>query len=171
MSKKPDQSNQTLPTDKVLSVKQPYASMIVTEQGNGIGKKWIENRSWCPPEDMRGKILLIHATRNGTLSYRVHGMNIKTTPHGIIGHVRLIGWKRLVLNTDSDKCSDANNEIFERHCKSLRQIVGDHTGVTPRHGKLEIAQERNMVHWVFAEPTLLAEPIPCSGKLRIWTLP
>ena len=40
---------------RALTVHQPWALMIA------LGFKTIENREWCPPEDMLGRYIAIHA--------------------------------------------------------------------------------------------------------------
>jgi len=174
MPKKASKSKQVLPTDKVLSVRQPYAQLLVMPSKTypNIPLKWIENRSWEPPKGIEWILIHASAKPDHFSWYDDYGLRLENCAHGaIIGYAKLIGWKRLNLNTDSDKASKANDIVFKKHCSELRDIVQKHLGIRPTHGMVHVERARNTVHWIFAQPTLLDEPIPCSGKLRLWTLP
>ena len=174
MSKTTQKSIQSLPTDQALSVRQPYAQLLVTPNQKlpNVPLKWIENRSWEPPLSVnQSHWILIHAsaTISDTFWYREYGIDRAKCHHGaIIGYAKLIGWKRLRYG-DYDPATPEGCRDFTNHCTALKDICEQHIGVRPRHGIGHISQQRGVVHWIFAEPTLLSEPIACSGKLRLWT--
>ena len=172
MPKKTSKSKQILPTDVALSVRQPYAQLLVcARQSNPlIAEKWIENRSWEPSlPSGQSHWILIHAssTKGDPFDYEEERVD-SDVPHGaIIGYAKLIGWKRL----PKCKTTKRDDKGFKEHCESLRDIVELHSGIRPDHGIIYAENAPGIVHWVFVEPTLLDKPITCAGKLRLWALP
>jgi hypothetical protein len=85
---------------KALSVRQPYASLIVA------GIKKVENRSWRPPEAIIGDVIAIHAGKakpsqsemeEASDQFVSAGLPPRGSPRGfplggIVGYVRLIGY-------------------------------------------------------------------------------
>ena len=173
MPKKASKSKPVLPTDVVLSVRHPFAQLLVTARGSNplIAEKWIENRSWEPSVSSgEHHWILIHAssTKCDPEDDLLRGVDCDVLHYGaIIGFAKLIGWKRL------PKCSTTlrADKGFEQHCNILRDIVEGHLGIRPDHGIIHAENAPDIVHWIFVEPTLLDEPIRCSGKLRLWALP
>ena len=166
-------SKMRLPTEKTLSVRQPYAQTIVSpsEHNARTPVKWIENRTWSPTLQ-RGDTLLIHASGSFGCPYEYenYGLAFDATPHGaIIGYVTFLDCIQLTLSSDSDKCSKHNNMLFKSHLKRLKDIMEKHTSYRPAHGSIHAEQERNIWHWLFADPVMLDEPICCMGKLNIWS--
>ena len=175
MSKTNSQSSQILPTDRVLSVRQPYAQLLLTgsKRNPGVPIKWCENRSWQPESWLSGKRILIHAS--GTIdrdeAYRGYGLKPASVRHSaILGHALLVGAYQF-RGCSSDPWSDEYQKLFKQHCLFLREVYEDKTGCCPLHGTKHIEMSRGVWHWLFADPVLLDEPIPCPGKLRIWTFP
>ena len=63
-------SKPVLPTDTVLSVRQPYAQLLVSAGRSNplIAEKWIENRSWVPSLSAgEPHWILIHAVHEESL--------------------------------------------------------------------------------------------------------
>ena len=173
MAKKASKSKQALPTDVVLSVRQPYAQLLVTaRQSNSlIAEKWIENRSWEPTlPSGQPHWILIHAssTRGDPDDDALKGVDHDVLHYGaIIGYAKLIGWKQL----PKCKTTTRDDKRFVKYCDLLRDIVEGHSGIRPDHGICHAENVPDIVHWIFVEPTLLNEPIPCAGELRLWTFP
>ena len=166
-------SKQVLPTDTVLSVRQPYAQLLVSARRSNplIAEKWIENRSWVPSLPAgEPHWILIHAssTKCDPDDDLLRGVDCGELHYGaIIGYAKLIGWRRL------PKCQTTkwNDKGFNQHCDELRDIVEGYSGIRPDHGILHAENVPEIVNWIFVEPVRLEQPIPCSGKLRLWKLP
>ena len=168
--KKSSRSNQVLPSNTVLSVRQPYAQLLVTARESNplIAEKWVENRSWEPSlPSGQPHWILIHAssTTDHPSVYEDEKVDYDC-PHGaIIGYAKLIGWQQL----PACKTTKRADKGFEKHCEVLRDIVEAFSGERPDHGICYAENAPNIVHWIFVEPTLLNVPIPCAGQLRLWT--
>lgn len=167
-------TSSSLPTDLVLSVRQPYAQLLCTasKQNERVPRKWIENRTWEPTGIENGKPtpILIHASNTPDHPdwYTDYGLSIDDCAHGaIIGYTTLIGWKCLRLHK-SDKMSKTNNKVWAEHCKQLQWEMYKHTDYFVSFGFKHVARERGMYHWMFADPVLFDRPIPCKGQLRLW---
>ena len=172
MPKKSSRPIQILPTDLVLSVRQPFAQLLVPARRTNplIAEKWIENRTWAPPlSSDETHWILIHAssTRDDQGVYDDELID-SNCPHGaIVGYAKLIDW----LKAPAGSKPNCTHTEFKKHCDRLRDIVEQHSGIRPDHGIRYVDDCRDTFHWVFVEPTRLDEPIPCSGKLRLWTIP
>lgn len=154
---------------KAISVKQPWASLIV----NGV--KDIENRTWKCPEKYIGQRVLIHASMGwnkdlaeiclGDLVKRhlenlrlIHRYDDEETgykgysfsfPHGaIIGSVKIVD---SVVNHSS---------IWAEKSKGFSN--GYENGIPSRYA---IKKEGVVFNWILANPILFEQPIPCKGKL------
>lgn len=150
---------------KVISVLQPFASLIVT------GAKIIETRSWATK--YRGEIL-IHASAGKQYTklpvsdplcrHYIDLMDqnkidpINKLPFGaIIGKVKIID---CIKTSDIQLMKDANTPLKvngENAPKHFGQefAFGDYT--TGRYG------------WILSDPVKFDTPIPAKGKLGIWT--
>ena len=90
-------SKQVLPTDTVLSVRQPYAQLLVSARRSNplIAEKWIENRSWVPSLPAgEPHWILIHAssTKCDPDDDLLRGVDCGELHYGaIIGYSKLIG--------------------------------------------------------------------------------
>lgn len=130
---------------RVLTVKQPYAGLLV------MGIKKIETRSWATK--YRGK-LLIHSAKtpdkdalNKCLTDRTVGMNATNRPFAygyIIGEVELV---------DCFKQSDILVKFD-----------------APRSYDLRYGYWNMETHfaWMCKNPVWYVNPIPVKGKLGIW---
>lgn len=133
--KKASKSKHALPTDVVLSVRQPYAQLLVTARQSNplIAEKWIENRSWEPPF-LPGEPhwILIHASSakcdpNDDL---LKAVDCDVLHYGaIIGYAKLIGWNQL----PKCKTTKRTDKGFEEHCNILRDTVEGQSGIRPDH--------------------------------------
>jgi hypothetical protein len=129
--------------DRVLSIQQPFASLII------VGKKPVENRSWKTP--YRG-IVWIHAS-NG-LAFRQWSQ--QGFPPEIIGDLpeaHDLPRSSVLGSVELVECHGPDDEIPGLSASDFARWVGD--------GWV----------WLLRNPKALAEPIPCRGKLNLWTWP
>lgn len=128
-----------MPIMKAISIKQPWASLIV----HGI--KDIENRTWACPKKYIGQRVLIHAGGDKRGFWDLNDIQIhefrksknrlldtsfKNLPFGaIIGSIEIVG------------------------------CVKNHPSVWA---------EKGVYNWVLANPVLFENPIPAKGKLSFW---
>ena len=136
---------------KALTVKQPWASLIVT------GVKDIENRTW--KTNFRGR-LLIHAGKHIPfkeidLLVRQRGISCwqeGTYPEGaIIGSVEIVG---CVIN-HSSIWAEKSNDYSPAYPNGVPAIYGN-------------KKYPPIYNWVLANPIMFEKPIPAKGKLSFW---
>ncbi|MDP4271495.1 MAG: ASCH domain-containing protein [Bacteroidota bacterium] len=142
---------------KALSVKQPWAWLIC------YGIKDIENRTWKPPEKMKGKRVLIHASAKPAGHLRdvlnqeqrdalsadicINGHDDNCKPSAIIGSVEIVD---CVINNESIWADKTNLHEFEN-------------SLTGENGCIPI------YNWVLDNPVLFDKPIlNIKGKLNFW---
>ncbi|MCA8998949.1 MAG: ASCH domain-containing protein [Planctomycetaceae bacterium] len=131
-----------MPTQEmtVLSVRQPWASLLLT------GEDWCENRSWNTK--YRGPLWIHASSKIETGECNLWGIDkSKLTTSAILGCVELVD----VFHIDD----------LERRLKPIAQkyplnedvgasfVVGDYC-------------------WIVVNPQVLKTPIPCHGKLNLW---
>lgn len=159
-----------LPTNKVLSVRQPWANLLCTEHGStGIAEKWCENRIWKPPKHLRpGDRLLIHASAWRYVG-EIGGVLTEYVTSAIIGHVRYVGCGCSVDNF-GDYC-DPTPYNARHDFASTRKLLGESLKASAiKHGLQYVeCHDDSIVWWFFDSPVMLAQPIPCKGKLGVWT--
>jgi hypothetical protein len=127
----------------VLSVRQPWAALMLT------GDKWCENRSW--PTDYRGP-LWIHASQSFSEKERAYwqkqGIDAKLlVPGAILGCVDLV------------EVLDVGEITAAREEELIEQYQLDPAGHEHVEGEW---------CWIVARPRALPQPIPATGKLRLW---
>jgi hypothetical protein len=148
---------------KTITIKQPWASLIVKQdtKNPGFGIKPIENRTW--PTKFRGRVL-IHASANTaeftdllavsselyiySCSLRDNHEEFKKYPHSaIVGSVEIID---CVLNHES--------------------VWAEHKAIVQRKIKgQKIFVEVPVYNWVLANPILFENPIEnIKGRLSFW---
>ena len=143
---------------KVLSILQPYASLVVH------GYKKIETRSWNTK--YRGE-LLIHASvskksmslmDNYEFERHIHHNGKIVFPFGaIIGKVNLVAVEPTEVLHFTDSISDGYKTewtIQEEFGGASELAFGDYSP--------------NRFGWLLSNPILFNEPIPCKGQLGIW---
>lgn len=155
---------------KTITVKQPWASLIVEPDTDnlGFGIKPIENRSWPCPKKYIGKRVLVHAGMNNLLKkatapsiftseqmktfqksfaafIAVFGPNVPTG--AIIGSVEIVD---CVINHSSIWAEKTN----------ISTSWGEHLPI--------IIDKKPTYNWVLANPIKFPEPIPAKGKLSFW---
>lgn len=162
---------------KALTIKQPYASLIVD------GIKDIENRTW--KTNYRGRIL-IHAGKDNLIKNLKYGdditclnnkqleyitnnkhndiINKELITGAIIGSVEIID---CVINHPSiwaEKCNKPKKDDYTYiHCvpNGIESFDGDSYDMAMKYFK-------PVYNWVLANPIKFPEPIPMKGKLSLW---
>lgn len=148
---------------KVITVKQPWASLIVE------GIKDIENRTWKCPEKYIGQRVLIHAA---------------AMPWGNLGKDSCFGHiltreqynKMLQLGLDEAREFWLDYYQFGSIIGSV-EIVGceiNHSSIWAEKTEVSTDEDGFPVYgektynWIFANPIKFPEPIPAKGKLSFW---
>lgn len=147
---------------KAISIKQPWASLIV----HGI--KDIENRTWACPKKYIGQRVLIHASGSHGKKFKVNltneqikaafamiadGCMLGNIPFGsIIDSVEIVD---CVINHPSVWAEKTENYTVGMNPKIYEDITG----------------KKIVYNWVLANPILFKEPIPAKGKLSFWDYP
>lgn len=158
---------------KAISVKQPWASLIVE------GIKPIENRTWPCPEKYIGQRVLIHAaikpdcrlnplqeslfTKEQWIVLQEESVRniIDKLPFvgAIIGSVEIVD---CVINHQSI-WAEKQHCTHHTPCKDLR--------IHPNCWDGCMYFSKPIYNWVFANPIKFSEPIPAKGKLGFWNFP
>ncbi|HPT40665.1 MAG TPA: ASCH domain-containing protein [Candidatus Paceibacterota bacterium] len=162
----------------VLTVKQPFASLIVE------GIKDTENRTWKLPEKYKGQRVLIHASKawnreNAELCINNKIVNNALTELGIIHNYKVpdIGYRGYTFSGLDTGSIIGSVEIVDcvvnyvsvwaekyikcpfptcEHCDELKH-------------KCVYYNSRKVYNWVLANPILFKEPIMnVKGKLGLW---
>ncbi len=137
---------------KAISIKQPWASLIV----HGI--KDIENRTWKCPQKYIGQRVLIHASSHIpfkdieqlVVDRGISCWDDEYYPEGaIIGSVKIVG------------CTVNHSSVWAE--KTPHYVTGSPPGIY----KFITGQEP-IYNWILAEPILFDKPIPAKGKLSFW---
>jgi hypothetical protein len=143
---------------KAISVKQPWASLIV----NGV--KDIENRTWKCPEKYIGQRVLIHASAEKQSVVKVLSNEQKEVVKAselwaqcvfpdlgaIIGSVEIVD------------CVVNHSSIWAEKTYQF-ELEDELSG--------EFVKGKTIYNWVLAHPRLFPEPIPAKGKLGFWEYP
>ena len=127
---------------KAISIKQPWASLIV----HGI--KDIENRTWMCPKKYIGHRVLIHAS--------LKGANFWNSP--VVG--RVDEFLREISKSGTDWSNYPNGAIIGS--VKIVDCVQNHSSVWA---------EKGVFNWVASDPILFDVPIPAKGKLSFWDYP
>ena len=145
---------------KALTIKQPYASLIVE------GIKDIENRTW--KTNYRGRIL-IHAGKDNLIKNLKYGDDIT-----------YLNNKQLEYITNNKHNDIFNNELITGAIIGSVEIVDcviNHPSIWTEKthswnwfkGDFIQKDKRKVVYnWVLANPIKFNEPIPMKGKLSLW---
>lgn len=148
---------------KALTVKQPWASLIVE------GIKDIENRTWKCPQKYIGKRVLVHASmglpmymsgyynryltieQNDVAKKKmgVDYFHLELQTSAIIGSVEIMD---CVINHQSIWAEKTHGYRPGVNLKLMSKIYGTPT----------------IYNWVLANPIKFEKPIPCKGKLSFW---
>ena len=159
---------------KVISIKQPFASLIVE------GVKDIENRTWKLPKKYKGQRVLIHASTsnrikdlhllldypqiiavsNAKKEIEIFGSIL--TKGAIIGSVEIVD---CVINHPSiwaeklEIIKRPSEDDFKIGGKWIEEKILEH---------LNSEKRKPIYNWVLANPIKFPKPIPVKGKLGFW---
>ncbi len=142
-----------MPIEKAISLIQPWASALFVTRPDGEGPlKMIETRSWPIPKTVQLPLrVAIHASKSMPsfakkfyAAQRDLGLLPEKLPMGcIIGFITI------------ESCHMTG--FLMSKISTLEMEYGDYT--PGRWG------------WILSNPSLLPEPIRCSGSLGLWTIP
>lgn len=143
---------------KALTIKQPYASLIVE------GIKDIENRTW--KTNYRGRIL-IHAGKDNLIKNLKYGDDIICLNNKQLEYIN----------------NNKHNDIFNKELITgaiigsveILDCVINHTSIWAENteistawGGVEVIIGKPIYNWVLANPIKFDKPIPIKGKLSLW---
>jgi len=136
---------------RALTIRQPYATLIMQ------GVKQFETRSWRTA--YRGP-LVIHAAANGA---RIYGDQLRRLE-------KRLGLMPTALMGLDYPCSAVLGVVELVECLPISPRLID--ALTPRERWLGWYRDGGYV-WDLARAgrVRFAEPIPCAGRLGLWTLP
>ena len=115
--------------------------------------KDIENRSWTPPDRLVGQRIAIHAGQNPGHAEALKEIRRDHRLPNVLPRGLILGTVLLKGYVDD-----------ERHCS-----VGLTAAEVRRATKSKWAQGPCL--WVLDDPRPFGKPVPCSGQLRLWTVP
>lgn len=143
---------------KTLTVKQPWASLIVE------GVKDIENRTW--KTNFRGRVL-IHASAK-SLDWRSLMIYLTEPMANVLKSMQAdriwldgLTTGAIVGSVEIVDCVINHESIWAE--KTERVLVGNKFFPTD--------ETKPTYNWVLANPRLFPEPIPAKGKLGFWDYP
>ena len=129
---------------KALTIKQPWAGLIIS------GMKNIENRTW--KTDYRGK-LLIHASSTYSKKKRAETEDFIS---------------RNILTKEEEKKLNNDDGTIQYSCCKYGMIIGEVELIDCVKGHSSNWAEKDVWNWVLANPIIYDEPIPAAGKLKLW---
>lgn len=136
---------------KVITIKQPWASLIVT------GIKDVENRTWHCPKKYIGQRVLIHAA---TKSWDWDRLINYMTNMGILGAFTA-KWTRKWLENLPKGAIIGSVEIVD--------CVINHPSIwAEKTDKFADIFINPIYNWVLENPIMFEKPIPAKGKLSFW---
>ena len=161
---------------KVLSILQPWASLCVNTDSNGKALKQIETRSWNTK--YRGK-LLIHASKKK--------IRLQDGMYDLIDHLGKTGFIELfpdlpygsvigmveLTNTFRTENIDSSADLYQQSMlvdSDCNKFEGNIATISPSEYAFGDFSDGRF-GWLFKNPILFKEPIPCKGQLSIWNLP
>lgn len=170
--------------NKVLSVRQPYASLIC------YGIKKAENRTW--KTDYRGK-LLIHASGDNMSFFNMEAMPQKfmntwydyiekdewnypeNAPENIKNAYKMAKdiWNHYgIAQDDSRPVNEWIKAAVKKHGFFFKStaIIGEADLVDIIQDSDDVFAEKGHYHWIFEKPIIYNKPITnVLGRLRLWT--
>lgn len=128
---------------KVLSLKEPYATLIKT------GIKTIETRSW--KTNYRGKLYL-HAS-----SAKIPKEYIENNELISLIDLSDLNYGKIICSCELTDCFEMTNEFIEEIKKNKNEYI---SGI----------YEKGRYAWILRNIVVLDEPIIAKGHLGIWNL-
>lgn len=134
-----------------LTVRQPFASQIVA------GTKLIENRTWAPPEVLRGETIAVHSAA------RPHDLALPSA----LAEIRA-GRMPLAAVLGTATLADWHPAIASSCAARGCPFAG---GFLPGQWPWENVADGAGFHWQLAEPVEFMTPLPSvRGALGFWQL-
>jgi hypothetical protein len=145
-------------------MKQPWAWAIVD------GGKWIENRSWEPPDALLGEVFAIHAGLKKPSTELIEAAIecANEDGHGIAVPREFQLGCILGVATLDGYVTDHDEDDHNR-CVLAHGDADDGTAMIPR--VIESPWFFGPVGFVLSDVRRLREPVPCKGALGYWELP
>jgi hypothetical protein len=150
---------------KAITIKQPWASLIVEsdEMNIGFGIKPIENRTWPCPKKYIGKRVLIHAGCRFDYKYtsRFTSEHYYSLSHAMREQLKSENFQlgAIIGSVEIVDCVINHESVWAEKTHSWNWLKGD---FIPK-------DKRNVVYnWVLANPIKFDKPIPAKGKLSFW---
>lgn len=141
---------------KTISIKQPWASLIVS------GVKDIENRTWATT--FRGRVL-VHASGSKGKKFKINLTDEQMkAAFSVISEQAINGnfdFGAIIGSVEIVDCEFFHESIWAEHCGKRAWKRGNDYGV----------DDFPIWNWVLANPILFPEPIPAKGKLSFWDYP
>lgn len=136
---------------KTLSIKQPWASLIIENIKN------IENRTWKCPEKYIGQRILVHASSAKTIGLMANYLN----KDQLLAFREKFGWSGLDF-LEPRGAIIGSVEIVD--------CVINHPSVWAEKTDMHTVgwSTKPIYNWVLANPIKFSEPIPAKGKLMFW---
>jgi hypothetical protein len=132
---------------KALTILQPFSHLIVT------GVKWVENRTWKPPENLVGQRIAIHAGKSREMladGYFEEPGDAERYPDMAFGAFE---GTALLWGYETDKL--IKDGKFDKEWPALR--THEHV-----HGPW---------CWIFKDVIRFIGPVDCPGKQGLWDVP
>lgn len=135
-----------------ITVKQPWASLIVEPDLNniGFGIKPIENRKWRCPYKYIGQRVLIHASK----------IPVKGLPCEILSSIQ---YAHVFTAGQLNSLIGPNGAIIGS--VEIVNCTINHPSIWAEKSKMCV---QPIYNWVLANPIKFDNPIPCKGALSFW---
>ena len=141
---------------KTLTVKQPWASLIVE------GIKDVENRTW--KTNFRGRVL-IHAGTKKVNFYNWYDSQLSNIQlislHNDL-HISDLNYSSIIGSVEIIGCRVNHPSIWAE--KTMQFEIKDELSGEVEKGEI-------IYNWILANPIKFPEPIPAKGKLSFWDYP
>lgn len=151
---------------KVISIRQPWASLVVT------GYKKIETRGWNTK--YRGELIIHAGLAKDKVSIELY--NSWKSSHLYDSIFRYVAFNDLPLGAIIGKVTLV--DVARTEELNYNQSIGDGCGtdwcIHEEFGcEKELAfgdYSPNRYGWLLANPVLFDKPIPCKGQLGLWNI-
>lgn len=150
-------------TMRALTIREPWASALV------YGCKRIENRTWVPPEVIRGEMIALHTSKQslGSKQVREDAAELREaelfdfdTERARLGHI--IGVAQVAGVVVNDPNEGTGWWWFTDETRAFAETLAvtiDQRWLIP-----------GCVGWILSEVHELATPVPARGMLGCWKL-
>jgi hypothetical protein len=143
-------------TMKAITVKQPWASLIVE------GIKDIENRTWKCPQKYIGKRVLIHA------GMKPDNIKLEIEGQASVKEIQMFSALGRAEDDSIFGCIIGSVEIVDCVINHPSIWAEKSEGVMVGHTFVHKPENKVIWNWVLANPIKFDKPTPCKGKLSFW---